>query len=113
MRQDGHTRRTRPPYCRVSCDDAAAKYRVLAVADWTPFGANPCVDVPGASRLFELPGDDKIVCIGEKDASSASTAANPACARRPSRSTVPPSRTCRSPTASAGDPVMCVDGEGG
>lgn len=61
-------REARPPYRRVSCDDGAARYRVLAVEDWTAFGANPCVDVPGASRLFELPDDDKIVCIGEKDA---------------------------------------------
>jgi len=57
----------RPPYRRVGCDDGAARYRVLAVADWTGTGPNPCVEVPGASRLYDTE-DNKIVCIGDKDA---------------------------------------------
>jgi hypothetical protein len=57
-----------PPFRRVSCDDGAARYRVLEVADWMAFGPNPCVDVAGARRMFDTTDNKKIVCIGDKDA---------------------------------------------
>jgi hypothetical protein len=63
----------RPPYRRVSCEDGAARYRVLTVNDGQRPGANPCVDVPGASRLFDTE-DNAIVCIGDKDADPAKSA---------------------------------------
>ena len=63
-----------PPYRRVSCEDDGARYRVLAIAERPSTGANPCVDVPGASRLFETTRDNKTVCIGAKDADPARSA---------------------------------------
>jgi hypothetical protein len=63
-----------PPYRRVSCEDGEARYRVLAIAERPSTGANPCVDVPGASRLFETTRDNQTVCIGDKDADPARSA---------------------------------------
>jgi hypothetical protein len=63
-----------PPYRRVSCEDAEARYRVLLIAERPLTGGNPCVDVPGASRLFDRTEDDRIVCIGVKDADPAKAA---------------------------------------
>jgi hypothetical protein len=65
-----------PPYERVACDDAAAKYRALLVVEPTPRDGNPCLDVPGASRLYEISddGDSKTVCLGTKDADPAKAA---------------------------------------
>jgi hypothetical protein len=59
----------RPGYRLVDCDDQAARYRVLTVSE---ADGNPCVDVPGASRLYSI--DDKVFCVGRKDADPAKSA---------------------------------------
>lgn len=59
----------RPGYRLVDCDDQAARYQVLTVSK---ADGNPCVDVPGASRLYRI--DGKVFCVGRKDADPAKSA---------------------------------------
>jgi hypothetical protein len=57
------------PYSQAGCDDKAARYKVLAVSK---ADGNPCVGVPGASRLYRI--DGKVFCVGRKDADPAKSA---------------------------------------
>jgi len=88
-----------PLYRRVSCRDRTARYRVFAVADGRHSRPNPCVDVPGASRLYKI--DFTIVCIGDKDADPARSAnlAAPGDCLRVVRGADPERLTCTDPRA--------------
>ena len=49
------------PYRKVGCDDPEADFTVLTAAE---ADGNPCVDVPGASRLYTI--ERRTFCVGRK-----------------------------------------------
>jgi hypothetical protein len=57
------------PYRKVGCDDPGAGFTVLTAAE---ADGNPCVDVPGASRLYTI--ERRTFCVGRKGADPARAA---------------------------------------